>query len=212
MYLPANLRSYCLSLIANPLFQQLAPFVVLFVVPFIVLYAAQTVKRSRLFWSAAMLLGNFGLSFGASMPWNWGGAAHASGSGGHERKKKKHPRTRVEQMAAMHGDASSSREGYSLHTPLQPALNVCADSDRDQGIDDGYYPGLVNISGTYCFMNSTLQVRSRSPVLSMPNRANYTGNGILVVHAATHRRYPRARRSSRRAITHRRRTARITTG
>ena len=25
-------------------------------------------------------------------------------------------------------------------------------------IDDGYYPGLVNMSGTYCFMNSVVQV------------------------------------------------------
>ena len=31
------------------------------------------------------------------------------------------------------------------------------DADADE--NDGYYPGLVNISGTYCFMNSTLQVR-----------------------------------------------------
>ncbi len=25
--------------------------------------------------------------------------------------------------------------------------------------DEGYYPGIVNISGTYCFMDSTLQAR-----------------------------------------------------
>lgn len=33
-------------------------------------------------------------------------------------------------------------------------------SDSTKGSDDGHYPGLVNISGTYCFMNSTLQVRT----------------------------------------------------
>lgn len=33
-------------------------------------------------------------------------------------------------------------------------------SDTEKTGDDGYYPGLVNISGTYCFMNSTLQVRN----------------------------------------------------
>lgn len=32
------------------------------------------------------------------------------------------------------------------------------DSDEDEG-EDGYYPGIVNISGTYCFMDSTIQVR-----------------------------------------------------
>lgn len=31
--------------------------------------------------------------------------------------------------------------------------------------DDGYYPGLVNISGTYCFMNATLQVNSATNCL-----------------------------------------------
>lgn len=33
------------------------------------------------------------------------------------------------------------------------------DSDPEEDEDDGYYPGIVNISGTYCFMDSTLQVR-----------------------------------------------------
>ena len=27
-----------------------------------------------------------------------------------------------------------------------------------QDVEHGHYPGLVNISGTYCFMNSVLQV------------------------------------------------------
>jgi ubiquitin carboxyl-terminal hydrolase 1 len=49
-------------------------------------------------------------------------------------------------------------------------------------VEDGYYPGLVNISGTYCFMNSTLQafaslsylhsylsaIKSRAEVLDVP--------------------------------------------
>ena len=37
-------------------------------------------------------------------------------------------------------------------------LYVTYRSVESNGTDDGYYPGLVNISGTYCFMNSTLQV------------------------------------------------------
>lgn len=31
-------------------------------------------------------------------------------------------------------------------------------SSQDDSEADGYYPGIVNISGTYCFMDSTLQV------------------------------------------------------
>lgn len=32
-------------------------------------------------------------------------------------------------------------------------------SAKEDDEEDGYYPGIVNISGTYCFMDSTLQVR-----------------------------------------------------
>jgi hypothetical protein len=39
----------------------------------------------------------------------------------------------------------------------QAHINICLFSDYFL-VDDGYYPGLVNISGTYCFMNSTIQV------------------------------------------------------
>lgn len=104
MYLPPTIRSYCLALIAHPLF----PFAVLFLVPLFVLYAAKAFLRHqrRLFWYIAMVFESLGLPFGASMPWNWGSAAHASGSG-HERKKskKKHPRTRADQVA-MNGQAA----------------------------------------------------------------------------------------------------------
>ncbi|KAI0797178.1 hypothetical protein C8Q75DRAFT_229747 [Abortiporus biennis] len=61
------------------------------------------------------------------LPWNW----ISSNDGERERRKlkKKAVRTRAGQQAALNGDAD----------------------------DDGYYPGIVNISGTYCFMDSTLQ-------------------------------------------------------
>lgn len=39
-------------------------------------------------------------------------------------------------------------------------------SGKDESEADGYYPGIVNISGTYCFMDSTLQVNSLSIQLS----------------------------------------------
>jgi len=35
--------------------------------------------------------------------------------------------------------------------------NRTAEKDT-RAADDGYYPGLVNMSGTYCFMNSVVQV------------------------------------------------------
>ncbi|PCH40792.1 cysteine proteinase [Wolfiporia cocos MD-104 SS10] len=68
----------------------------------------------------------------AALPWNWFDGSSSS----LEKKKlrKKQVRTRAEQLAL--GD-------------LMP-------QDGDNG-DGGYYPGLVNVSGTYCFMDSTLQ-------------------------------------------------------
>lgn len=43
------------------------------------------------------------------------------------------------------------------HTPFQ------ATNDASDGEKSLFYPGLINISGTYCFMNSTMQVRSPPP-------------------------------------------------
>lgn len=40
-------------------------------------------------------------------------------------------------------------------------------NDVSEGEKGLFYPGIVNISGTYCFMNSTMQVRpALHPVLS----------------------------------------------
>jgi ubiquitin carboxyl-terminal hydrolase 1 len=109
-----------------------------------------------LLWSAAMVLESLGLG----LPWSWtNGASSSFMSNGHERKKskKKHVRSRVEQQALANGHA---RPGT---VPPQHILDIVlitrTDSNsKSNGVDDGYYPGLVNISGTYCFMNSTLQV------------------------------------------------------
>ncbi|EPQ58915.1 cysteine proteinase [Gloeophyllum trabeum ATCC 11539] len=78
-------------------------------------------------------------SLGLSFSWNSSSASSSSASSSDRRKlKKKHVRTRADQLVA---------NGSAKH-----------DNDQDiAGTEDGYYPGLVNISGTYCFMNSTLQ-------------------------------------------------------
>jgi len=42
-------------------------------------------------------------------------------------------------------------------------------NDASEGEKGLFYPGLVNISGTYCFMNSTMQVRpALHPVMFVP--------------------------------------------
>ncbi|KAK2465903.1 hypothetical protein APHAL10511_001544 [Amanita phalloides] len=75
-----------------------------------------------------------------AQPWHWltspsPAKSSSSGQRHHRHLSKKYIRTRAEQQASMqNGSAKHDFDG-------QP----------------GYYPGLVNISGTYCFMNSTLQ-------------------------------------------------------
>ena len=109
MYLSDDLRAYALSILTNPLFQQLLPFCILFFIPFLILFTAHTVNhhRSYILWSAAMVLESIGLG----LPWNWTNGAHASGSSGHERKKskKKHVRTKSEQQIVSNGHAKHGR-------------------------------------------------------------------------------------------------------
>ncbi|KAF8450674.1 hypothetical protein L210DRAFT_956458 [Boletus edulis BED1] len=79
-----------------------------------------------------MVLENLGSFF----PWSWRGS-QSNAASSHETKKlkKKHVRTHGEQLE----------------------MNGYARPDTRHELVEGYYPGLVNISGTYCFMNSTIQ-------------------------------------------------------
>jgi ubiquitin carboxyl-terminal hydrolase 1 len=180
MSLPQVLRAHLQSILTNPLSAQLAPFLVLFLIPCLLLLLFLNINshytqrsKSYFLWSAAMVFE----SLGVGLPWNWtraNGAHHLSSASasssssssvnGHERKKskKKNIRSREQQLAVANGNARPGK--YPL--PQQQhsiskltSYNCCTESSKSNGVDDGYYPGLVNISGTYCFMNSTLQVR-----------------------------------------------------
>ncbi|KAF8526082.1 hypothetical protein JB92DRAFT_3093501 [Gautieria morchelliformis] len=90
--------------------------------------------RRTLPWLAAMFLENLGLGFAWS--WLYDHDSPASSSRERERKpaRKKHHLRRADHAAAR---AENTHEGENeLYY---------------------YYPGVVNISGTYCFLNSTLQ-------------------------------------------------------
>ncbi|KAH7916243.1 hypothetical protein BJ138DRAFT_996097 [Hygrophoropsis aurantiaca] len=104
-------------------------------------------------------------SLGISFPWNWS-SSNLGSTSTHESKKlkKKHVRTRVDQL---------EQNGHA-----RPGMLTFFNTFLE-----GYYPGLVNISGTYCFMNSTLQamsslsylqpylaaIQSRAEVLDVPS-------------------------------------------
>ncbi|KAF4619749.1 hypothetical protein D9613_004839 [Agrocybe pediades] len=136
-------------ILKDPIFQQVAPLVVLFAFPALVFFASHFLRRLnplKLFlgWYLALSMGleSLGLS------WLWSGSSSdnaLSASRGRQSKRKssgnssksKLVRTRAEQITM----TNMGKEGNSEY-------------DED---DQLYYPGLVNISGTYCFMNSTLQ-------------------------------------------------------
>ncbi|KAM5534438.1 hypothetical protein V8D89_011905 [Ganoderma adspersum] len=126
-----DFRYHLHSLLASPAFQQIAPLVFLLLIPTLVLVLNS--QRHSIADAVSMVFE----SLAAVLPWNWNDtSSNGSGSsGGRKLKRKQHARSRDDQIAR-----TSSQ-----------------DSSYDSPSDDGYYPGLVNISGTYCFMNSTLQ-------------------------------------------------------
>ncbi|KAJ7509079.1 hypothetical protein B0H11DRAFT_1703283, partial [Mycena galericulata] len=73
---------------------------------------------------------------GALLPWNWGYEKER------EHTKKRRVRTRAEQVS----------EGGKKLGGNTPDTDEVAES-----AEDAIFPGLVNMSGTHCFMNSTLQ-------------------------------------------------------
>ncbi|KAH8096636.1 hypothetical protein BXZ70DRAFT_945473 [Cristinia sonorae] len=124
--------THLLSLLfSNYAVQQIAPLVVVVVLPLILLTAQPHI--AHLIRQLYMVLE----SLASVLPWNWGSGSSTSGSVADRNKlKKRVVRTRAEQIVAGQDVSGSS---------------------SDVSYFEGYYPGLVNLSGSYCFMNSTLQ-------------------------------------------------------
>lgn len=146
--------------------QQIAPLVVLFVVPALALL-------SRAHWqSASWLLEMLFESLGFSLPWNWissgsssNGGDSAPGSAGSSpgRRKSKKAREKVANGSAANGKSVIELLYWTY------SFVFCVDSSEGEEIDcsNRYYPGLVNVSGIYCFLNSVLQVCDFE--MSLPN-------------------------------------------
>ncbi|GJE87390.1 cysteine proteinase [Phanerochaete sordida] len=135
------------SLLANELFQQLAPLLFVLAVPLFVLLTNK--HRRTLLYPIRLLLRYVAMvlqTLSGALPWNWY-------AGSREKKapeKKKLVRTRAEQLGDVNG---SSGQGSSKDTLDDQKHDI----ELEDTSEDGYYPGIVNISGTYCFMDSTLQ-------------------------------------------------------
>lgn len=150
-----SLRTLLHNLGSSYIVQQFAPILVLLLVPAIVLLLITAcAHRNRLSWLPTMVLENLGMLFS----WNWVHENGSSSSGGDRKKvkKKKHVRSRAEQVAQNGSAVHAGMKLYSLDS-VAAEIGISSGNGRDQD-EEGHYPGLVNISGTYCFMNSVLQV------------------------------------------------------
>lgn len=106
--------------------QQLAPLIVIIVVPLFVLSGRNYLRSIPPFVSRMLAVAS------SALPWNWS-SFYEHGSTSSDPRKIPPIRTRAEQLAARTDGCPDVEESHS------------------------FYPGLVNISGTYCFMNSTMQ-------------------------------------------------------
>ncbi|KAF8165783.1 hypothetical protein B0H34DRAFT_690456 [Crassisporium funariophilum] len=152
MHLPA----WSIPVLKSSLFQQTAPFIVLFLIPALVFVAVTQLRRlslHRLVFGLYHTL-SMGLeSLGFSLPWPWGSSSAAQdGDAAHARRAKRKSERRAS------GSSSKSAKNVRSRTE-QIAMNKVGKQHLTDSDWEGaeYYPGLVNISGTYCFMNSTLQ-------------------------------------------------------
>jgi len=172
-----SLPAWSISVLKSTLFQQTAPFIVLFLIPASVFFFA--VHLRRISFSSYYRTFTMGIEgWGFSMPWPWSSSQTGVSSSASHRKSKrkisqsgatgtrsksKAPRTRAEQIAlnvVTQNDASgmSSHPTVLSNTPLKSEMETDKSlSSESEWESARYYPGLVNISGTYCFMNSTLQ-------------------------------------------------------
>lgn len=149
MSISQEFRAFCITVFSNPTFQQLAPLLVFLLIPLLVLSLATAANGSFLSYSIAMVLESLGFV------WGWSNGHSVPGpTTTHQRKKSKkshHARTRTEQISS---NGSAKHGAHADHPYVCNLRSLPTDSTKDKD----YYPGLVNISGTYCFMNSTVQV------------------------------------------------------
>ncbi|KAJ6470699.1 hypothetical protein DFH09DRAFT_1008192, partial [Mycena vulgaris] len=113
--------------------EQILPLLALILLPALAL---------RLFTFVRPRIHASSMALGALLPWNWGYSTHEKER---EHGKKRRVRTRAEQLS------EKNKPGNEKGLALDAAAADPADAD------DAHFPGLVNMSGTHCFMNSTLQ-------------------------------------------------------
>lgn len=129
--------SFTQSLLSDPLVIQIVPLLLIFLIPALAVYCSYRINLYAIQSALIMVMD----SLSSLLPWSWSTNGQSSNqkSATVDRKHKRKHASRSERSSTDH-----SRRGKSI----------------DMSDSDGYYPGLVNVSGTYCFMNSTIQALS----------------------------------------------------
>ncbi|KAJ7167888.1 hypothetical protein C8R46DRAFT_1191891 [Mycena filopes] len=135
-----------------PVLQQTAPLIVLILVPLFALRVFAFLRPRLGFLARLLALGM------ALLGWLWGSSSSPAVSledsfVDERRKKGGRVRTRADQVA----EANRNKHKSAASSGMQ---NGSAAGNGDVAVvdaKDARFPGLVNMSGTHCFMNSTLQ-------------------------------------------------------
>jgi hypothetical protein len=175
--LSQSLLSFLTYLASNTTFQQFVPLVILLTVPLLVLVGRNYFRCISSFALHMLAVAS------STLPWNWL-SAYEHGTILSKSTKKHSIRTRAQQLAARPDNGCTG--AYGTH-PLNPFETLIFPSEVEK--KTLFYPGLVNLSGTYCFMNSTMQVCSSCPaLLSHPLPVPLTSSPL---HFPPHRPSPR---------------------
>jgi ubiquitin carboxyl-terminal hydrolase 1 len=119
MLLSDDLRAWCIDFLSSRTFQQVAPLLVVLLVPSLFILVATKAELSSLVYAITMGLE----SFGFSLPWSWplsNGASTASDKRASSRagkKSRKHPRTRAEQVAG-NGSVRYGASNFGCEPPI----------------------------------------------------------------------------------------------
>ncbi|KAF9527988.1 hypothetical protein CPB83DRAFT_855133 [Crepidotus variabilis] len=91
---------------------------------------------------------------GISLPWLWGNGQSSKETSGSRSKRHRRKSSSAASKPKGTGVVRTRAEQIAQQKANREHNANTEDSEYDEA---QYYPGLVNISGTYCFMNSTLQ-------------------------------------------------------
>lgn len=206
-------QDWSIQLLRNTAFTQVVPLLVVLLVPAAFLFTFTHLRQlnfDRILYSLLQIIAMVLDSLGISLPWLWAAPQRPSSSSSSSRSKSHRRKSssakvlkpRPEEVALQTVSKDSLHcvpflFSFSSQLSYPFIANGLRDSDSDADAPR-HYPGLVNISGTYCFMNSTLQVRLSSFSSTRYTDPTLPGNGFSLLPSTPYRLHSCQSRSTRR--------------